>query len=107
MKKNISILFLIITLFSINTRPVYAGIPVIDPAAIARMVIDFVTDNPLQVMQLAKETKTAIEVTATQINTFKTMWDQTIGRPLKDAMTLMAIAKDADQILNLVNGSTG
>jgi len=85
------------------TDPICPGVIVTDIGLNTEAWIDYA----LQGYQLAKETITSIQVTATQINTFKTMYDQTIGRPLKDAMTLMAIAKDADQILNLVNGSTG
>ncbi len=64
-------------------------------------------DIAKQAAKYVSEYSTAINTYTTQINTYKTMWDQTIGRPLKDAMTLMAIAKDSEQILNLVNGSTG
>ncbi|MCF7844090.1 hypothetical protein K9M47_04345, partial [Candidatus Gracilibacteria bacterium] len=102
MKKNIYLLIIIITTFSVNITPSYAAIPVIDPAAIAKMVANFIADNKVQLQILAKDAKIEIESTATQINTFKTMWDGTVSRPLKDAMTLISIAKNADQILNLV-----
>ena len=83
------------------------GDAVIDTTRISTMITDFIKDYGIQLPKLGKETVTSIQTTATAVNTFKIMYDQTIRRPLKDAMTLMAIAKDSQQILNLVNGATG
>jgi hypothetical protein len=83
------------------------GDVVIDATRISTMITDFIKDAGIQLPKLSAKTVTSIQTTATAVNTFKTMYDQTIRRPLKDAMTLMAIAKDSQQILNLVNGATG
>ncbi len=79
------------------------GDSVFDAAVFSQKVLSYAKEAATFV----EKHLTTIQVTATQINTYKTMWDQTVKRPLQDAMTLMTIAKNSEQILNLVNGSTG
>lgn len=54
----------------------------------------------------AKEVSTDFSSAITAAQQTSATIDQTITRPLRDAMTLVTVANSADQILNLINGST-
>jgi hypothetical protein len=92
MKKTfITFILLLICFFAVPTNKTYAsGIPVMDPVLIGKAVVQFGVEN-----------MTKIQSTLTQVNTYKTMWDQTIARPLKDAMTLISIVNGSKQIKNM------
>ncbi len=102
MKKIILSLLLVITLYTSATIPTYALV-----CSNCSTFVQQIIDYTIQGSQLVKETVTASvgTITATQ-QTLDTV-NNTILKPMKDALTLITILKSGENVQNLILGSLG
>lgn len=86
-------------LFSLSTKPAHA-IPVFDAGAFGQRI----GDQIMQAGTLAKEVIIAGNSYLTTANTYLTMYNNTIFRPLQDMMMLVTIFSSGDKIKSLILG---
>ncbi len=107
MKKIFSILLFISIVYSSDIQRTNAlfgvGDIVFDPSSWAQSLIDYA----IQGSQYASELVTQYGTTATSINTNLTMVNDTILRPLRDALTIAAIVTTGNNMQNLILGGMG
>lgn len=106
--KRIQTFFLIaLMLFSINVKPAKAflgfGDIVFDPAAFGQFIVSYGT----QIGQFVSENLTQANTYLTQLNTYATMYNQTIFRPIQDALMIKSIIQSSNGIKSLILGSVG
>jgi hypothetical protein len=92
MKKLQTIFITTVLLFSLNTQPAVALI-VFDPAA-----------QSTRLVQLVKEVATMLSSAAIEVSQGVATFNQTVFRPLQDALMLASIVKSSNVIKNLVLG---
>lgn len=103
MKKTILTLSLLVTLSTSDIQKTHAQYVVFDPQSLGQSLVDYA----VQGSQLVKETISASvgTITATQ-QTLDTV-NNTILKPMKDALTLMTIVKSGKNVENLITGGLG
>lgn len=102
--KRLQIIFLL-TIMLLTPKPALAlfgvGDIVFDPAAFG----EFVVAQGTRLGQLAQEVSTGTNAPLTTANTYLTMVNSTIFRPMQDAMMLISIFSSGEKIKALILGS--
>jgi hypothetical protein len=106
MKKLQTILLITVLMFSINIKSAHAlfgmGDIVFDPAAFGQ----FIVSQGTRVAQFGTEISTTVSSGVSAVQQTVSTINQTILRPLQDAMMLVSIINSSTKIKNLVLGST-